>query len=320
MAIQTINNGEAGSSIRNKLNSAIGQLNLIPPISNEGLNNFNVFSNHNVIEQGLTQCTIGGGGTDAGKNKIGDKTKPYYTDFAPTDWANDSGYVDQSAHYSLIAGGYDHVANQIAGVIVGGGHNFIKYNLGGHSIIGGGGYNLISGGICGIFGGSINTITGTTTEHSFIVGGYDNNIIGNYSFIGGGKTNNLNGNCSGINSGLENAITGNYSFIGGGFKNKINAGYFVGILGGYNNRINNCSQSFAIGSNIVLSADGIVALSDIQSDDFVCATVNKFYARFANGYSLNGVPTYSDNASAIAAGLVAHDIYKTATGELRIVI
>jgi hypothetical protein len=35
---------------------------------------------------------------------------------------------------------------------------------------------------------------------------------------------------------------------------------------------------------------------------------------------LQSLPTYADNAAAIAGGLVADDVYKTATGELRIVV
>jgi hypothetical protein len=35
---------------------------------------------------------------------------------------------------------------------------------------------------------------------------------------------------------------------------------------------------------------------------------------------LQGIPTFADNAAAIAGGLVADDVYKTATGELRIVV
>ena len=33
-----------------------------------------------------------------------------------------------------------------------------------------------------------------------------------------------------------------------------------------------------------------------------------------------GIGTYADNATALAAGLVAGDVYKTAAGELRIVV
>jgi hypothetical protein len=36
--------------------------------------------------------------------------------------------------------------------------------------------------------------------------------------------------------------------------------------------------------------------------------------------SLTGIPTYADNATAVAAGLAAGRIYKTATGEIRIVV
>ena len=35
---------------------------------------------------------------------------------------------------------------------------------------------------------------------------------------------------------------------------------------------------------------------------------------------LTGLSTFADNASALAGGLVANDVYKTATGELRIVV
>jgi hypothetical protein len=35
---------------------------------------------------------------------------------------------------------------------------------------------------------------------------------------------------------------------------------------------------------------------------------------------LQGLPVYADNAAAITGGLVVNDVYKTATGELRIVV
>ena len=36
--------------------------------------------------------------------------------------------------------------------------------------------------------------------------------------------------------------------------------------------------------------------------------------------NLTGLSVYADNAAAVAGGLVENDVYKTATGELRIVI
>ncbi len=35
---------------------------------------------------------------------------------------------------------------------------------------------------------------------------------------------------------------------------------------------------------------------------------------------LTALPTYANNAAAIAGGLIATDVYKTSTGELRIVV
>jgi hypothetical protein len=39
-----------------------------------------------------------------------------------------------------------------------------------------------------------------------------------------------------------------------------------------------------------------------------------------NTLNLLNLPTYADNAAAVAGGLSINDVYKTATGELRIVI
>lgn len=36
--------------------------------------------------------------------------------------------------------------------------------------------------------------------------------------------------------------------------------------------------------------------------------------------NITGLPTYVDNAAAISGGLTLDDIYKTSTGELRIVV
>ena len=36
--------------------------------------------------------------------------------------------------------------------------------------------------------------------------------------------------------------------------------------------------------------------------------------------TLTALPIYANNAAAIAGGLVANDVYKTSTGELRIVV
>jgi len=79
------------------------------------------------------------------------------------------------------------------------------------------------------------------------------------------------------------------------------------------------------------STDGVFAFSNIST----AATKATCFlgANFGIGTSipaktlhvlgtvrLQGLPTYANNAAAIAGGLVADDVYKTATGELRIVV
>jgi len=39
-----------------------------------------------------------------------------------------------------------------------------------------------------------------------------------------------------------------------------------------------------------------------------------------NTLNLLNLPTYADNASAVSGGLAVNDVYKTASGELRIVV
>lgn len=159
-------------------------------------NNFVVNADINAVDPGTTRNVIGGGGSNPARNLIGTVSLPFYSDFTPTGWAADSAYVDNSANVAVIAGGYDNVNNQEAGSIVGGGHNFIKYDSNGHSIIGGGSYNLIAAGRSGIFAGRRNTITGTNKVFSFVGGGDNNNINGSYSVISGGRDVDVTGDYS----------------------------------------------------------------------------------------------------------------------------
>jgi hypothetical protein len=52
---------------------------------------------------------------------------------------------------------------------------------------------------------------------------------------------------------------------------------------------------------------------------FVQQTNNPGDAIFTT-LKLTALPIYANNAAAIAGGLIAGDVYKTATGELRIVV
>jgi len=68
------------------------------------------------------------------------------------------------------------------------------------------------------------------------------------------------------------------------------------------------------------SSTGIKALID-GSGNFGIGTIFPAKTLHVNGtVRLQGLPVYADNAAAITGGLVADDVYKTATGELRIVV
>lgn len=96
----------------------------------------------------------------------------------------------------------------------------------------------------------------------------------------------------------------------------------IGAAAGFNNtypsashglagivKINNLTVDFAAGIAILNSTDDI----DLRKSGASKLRVN------TNGVKLV-VPTYADNAAALAAGRVATDVYQTAAGDLRIVV
>ena len=180
----------------------------------------------NTIDPLTNASAITGGGRLNFENIIGSPVKPKGIDFTPYGWVTDVGYVAGSAAVATISGGYDCVNNQLAGSILGGGHNFLRYSVVGHSTIGGGSYNIIHGGYCVITGGTRNAI-GDDVTGSIISGGQQNTIKG------------VNADFSTINGGDLNLIHGaERSFIGSGNNNVIQSlnGY-NSILGGEDNRI-----------------------------------------------------------------------------------
>ena len=48
--------------------------------------------------------------------------------------------------------------------------------------------------------------------------------------------------------------------------------------------------------------------------------IERFSIKPSGAMALPTLPTYANNAAALAGGLVVHDVYKTSTGELRIVV
>lgn len=136
------------------------------------------------------------------------------------------------------------------------------------------------------------------------------------------------------------AHLGSNGWIFGGY-NHNNGGFLATMMGG---RQSEAAASYCItmGSSVKAMHSGTLVIGD-QFDAPVMPTValNEFRARFRGGFHLhtdingtnnafrvldNGqlyagvLSTYATNALAVAAGLVVNTIYKTVTGELRIVV
>lgn len=128
-------------------------------------------------------------------------------------WAADTSYPEGGvggAGVAVVFGGYDHICNQLAGLIFGGGHHYMPYNINGHSTIIGGSNHRVSGGRCTIVGGVDNTVAGASNLGGAIYSGRENVVYGAsiYSTIIGGQENEIS---AGVNStiiaGLDNKIT-----------------------------------------------------------------------------------------------------------------
>jgi len=85
----------------------------------------------------------------------------------------DSSYTAGTAYVSSILGGYDHINNQIAGTIAGGGHIVLRGGDGGnHATVVGGSYNTQHSGVYAFIGGG--TANENRADFGTIVGGWGN--------------------------------------------------------------------------------------------------------------------------------------------------
>jgi hypothetical protein len=223
---------------------SLAEIKLTLPIRAVGNDSFVINPADNAIDATVFSSVITGAGRAADPNKIGFAGKPTGTDYTPRGYADDTGYVAGAADVATISGGYDNVVNAIASTVAGGGHNFVKYGVQGHSFVGGGSYNVIDAGRSVIVGGRLNTITGGDTYvFNFLGGGDDNELItSGYSVLNGGTANEVeNASYSVVGGGRENVIdfaspTTAYSTIGGGYQNTVTAEYAT-VLGGQGNSV-----------------------------------------------------------------------------------
>lgn len=235
MAMQTVNLGSGigagdGDGLRvggDKINDNFAELYAAADPTGIPNSNYIVNPAHNTIDtaSGITTAAICGGGDFNTENAIGRVTKPKGSyPSAPAEWIDDASYPADGVAGStaVIGGGYDHVNNQISGTICGGGHNYIRYNAGGHSTIVGGAYNLVTGLYSFIGGGQSNVDTG---QYSVITGGKDNRITANASVIAGGILNTISADSS-FTAGRENTVSALYSGAIG-YQNAVSGAYSV---------------------------------------------------------------------------------------------
>jgi hypothetical protein len=152
---------------------------------------------------------------------------------------------------NFIGGGYSNVISNVSfSTIVGGRKNWIDEN---RSFIGGGESNIVSGSNS-VIGGGRGNLVNYRSDHSAILGGFDNTIqsFRSYGTIGGGWSNVIGGGSTAqgqvVAGGAQNNNLHAYGVIGGGYGNNLYLGdsnnYSV-IAGGLNNQIGH--ESGAIG-------------------------------------------------------------------------
>lgn len=248
------------------------------------LNTMSVLSNRVVLNEGTgifgqtnrgvnyarssaVALTLYGGGNDY-PNKIGVTNWIPVVDLTEDTnfWINlgwyDTGATD-SMDVTTISGGYDHLNNQIAGTIAGGGHNELRVGgetTSGHGVIGGGARNkILSGDYETIAGGRLNVIT--NSDNASIGGGAYNAILDSQSTWGSGFSNIFRASAFSAGFGRLNYATNSpQSFMSGesdlvsGSSYATAAGYLQKVyssLGatslGYNNVTSNSSGGVTLG-------------------------------------------------------------------------
>ncbi len=259
--------------------------------------------NNNQIDTNAASCVIAGGG----KN-----------------WIRTVGLSAVTTLNSTIGGGSNNVIGGTSidfhgSTISGGGDNLIEG--GQHSLIAGGFDNQIAtaSDFAAIGGGRGNRIlqTGASSgggNNSYIGGGFQNGIRGQYGFIGGGNGNSFFGNISGVGAdynvicgGASNNIGVNnfpstHCFIGGGHECDIaNDSAYSVIVGGANNSITGGNTNGLIGGGRFNTIGANKVFSSILSGER--SSVNGSYS-FAIGGASNQV-------DAARAGAIGHNITNT---------
>lgn len=223
----------------------------------------------------------------------------------------DGDYTSGNASVATISGGYDHLNNQLAGTIAGGGHNELRAG-GSHGFIGSGSLNIHNGGNYGaIVAGSQNTVSqeaggifvGTAnmvadpvvpSARSIILSGFENQIADTgYSTVVNGYDNRiLNTSASGsvghsaIISGFDNTIDNGAHHMVQGRANSISGGSGLhGVAIGNGITMTNATYAFSAGlSNSIGSVDNVAVFGQANAIADIASPVTRADYSFAQGF------------------------------------
>jgi hypothetical protein len=210
--------------------------------------------------------------------------------------------VGGNPNCAVIAGGSGNQVNSITSFIGGGVANLVS-PCGGVGVVGGGCTNLMCGRSSAILGGAFNTIfqcgfcsnilgglrNGICTPNSTISGGYCNFIHNSTSvnaafgsFIGGGVGNQTTGGTWNNTTNVwtvapSSSNAGKFITIGGGFQNRVNCDYGV-VAGGDSNVVCNTNSAVLGGSRNTstgLGASVIGGVCNTASGNYSVASGNR---------------------------------------------
>lgn len=200
---------------------------------------------------------------------------------------NGSAAITVSGHYISTPG-----TNAATGpnFVAGDESNFVLQDVAGQSAqnsIGGGTANVIRNSYASVIGGgSQNSIINQSNvflnslENDFIGEGQMNAIVNSSSdFIGGGLNNSIWGRFDSYNGAPQ------YNVIGGGANNLITNSAYANIIGGFSNVVWSVTNSTGIGSNIRLTNNNSLVMSD-GSRSLTTVTNNTAVLNYTNGIGL----------------------------------
>ena len=180
----------------------------------------------------------------------------------------DNEIDDTGGSDSVICGGSNHILGDASNCIIGGGAaNLIKPGSGSISFSGvfSGERNDVTGGSNSVVCGGEDNIVGgpgasQTSDWSFIGGGDQNDLRGDYGVIGGGFSNNI---------GVVISAAAQYATIPGGRSNRIGGSDNPGFRGDYGFASGRQSHVLHDGCTVMSDGNAINAESIIQNENFL---------------------------------------------------